>query len=957
MKTTINQIQKVAMETFADLKVDFEELLGISGNMRGLRKFILEILDLQAEEEKYKRVQKELANIKKNFGKSDLSAYDRKKYVAKLLYIHLMGYSFEFGFQQIQNLMVSKNYSEKQIGYAMASLYVTIDQTSNLVTMLIQHLSKEIRNHDSDAFQCLALCLAANIGGREISENLTGDIYNCLRDSRNTPNVKRAACLALCKLVRTKGDQEFFKLDQEKVDMLNNLLSNNDIGVQLSTACLVLVLIPEYPDLMKGVFPTVLTQLGRLFECAVDPSYRYGGNPAPWLVLKYMRILQYKDDWPDEDKSRILKYIDYCLSKASSSTAKGSQKELNSNMILLFEAVNLIMSRRFESDLLKRCADILCGFLDSTMHQNLRYLSIETLSRMVVIDSDVARSLNDLSHRTRLYEIIRDYDDSIRKRTISLLYSVCNRETVDEIVQELLKFLRNAATDAIKADLCIKIAIMAEVYASDPAQFVNVVIDLLTIAGDFCVDDIWYRVVQVVSTVPDLRKYATVTTFQTIKNADHGRLISLAAQLYGDYFDVSDIPPEEAFNVFKVHYDKVDDNCRGCILSCLAKVAARYPQVRQQVLDFISEQRKSPCADIHQRAVEYVYLFSRFGNQPHILLKVFRPSPPFDKKKSSLLKKVLESQEEGTDEKRVAQHAPEPPTQQDQEPAMAIPQAAPQSSSGPGLLDAILGGVNPPGAPAQPTSLIGGDSSFDTTPKTPTDGPNSLLKSLLINDSGLLYEDSNVALHVKFEFRGYFANITFCVQNKTSNLINNVSVNVVPHISLGAQMSAGSQNLQSESIFFYCRVVLRSPYTAFPQVKFVYHLSGSKNDKMLDLPLPVTKFITDFRMEQPAYFERWGSIDDSRLTVTANFPLPRGVDPTQRLHELLSLFKVSEIQMNIPAKNVCGAGALRFESELNVGILVRLYEESPGVGKAEVKVTNHSVTSAVQKVLNTYFSE
>ena len=69
--------------------------------MRGLKNFITECLSCRSKEEEKSRVTKELANIRKHFGGSSLNGYNRKKYTAKLLYIHLLGYSFDFGFQQM----------------------------------------------------------------------------------------------------------------------------------------------------------------------------------------------------------------------------------------------------------------------------------------------------------------------------------------------------------------------------------------------------------------------------------------------------------------------------------------------------------------------------------------------------------------------------------------------------------------------------------------------------------------------------------------------------------------------------------------------------------------------------------------------------------------------------------------------------------------------------------------
>ena len=47
--------------------------------------------------------------------KSDLDAYNKKKYVWKLLYVHLLGYDVEFGHMEAVSLISQPNYSEKSV--------------------------------------------------------------------------------------------------------------------------------------------------------------------------------------------------------------------------------------------------------------------------------------------------------------------------------------------------------------------------------------------------------------------------------------------------------------------------------------------------------------------------------------------------------------------------------------------------------------------------------------------------------------------------------------------------------------------------------------------------------------------------------------------------------------------------------------------------------------------------
>ena len=48
-------------------------------------------------------------------GDEKLSGYHRKKYIAKLLYMYILGYEIDFGHMEAVNLMASQKYSEKHM--------------------------------------------------------------------------------------------------------------------------------------------------------------------------------------------------------------------------------------------------------------------------------------------------------------------------------------------------------------------------------------------------------------------------------------------------------------------------------------------------------------------------------------------------------------------------------------------------------------------------------------------------------------------------------------------------------------------------------------------------------------------------------------------------------------------------------------------------------------------------
>ena len=85
---------------------------------------------------------------------------------------------------------------------------------------------------------------------------------------------------------------------------------------------------------------------------------------------------------------------------------------------------------------------------------------------------------------------------SVRQRAVDLLYAMCDRSNAERIVQEMLGYLE-AADYSIREEMVLKTAILAEKYATDYNWYVDVILQLIRVAGDYVSEEVWHRVIQV----------------------------------------------------------------------------------------------------------------------------------------------------------------------------------------------------------------------------------------------------------------------------------------------------------------------------------------------------------------------------------------------------------------------------------------------------------------------------
>ena len=94
-------------------------------------------------------------------------------------------------------------------------------------------------------------------------------------------------------------------------------------------------------------------------------------------------------------------------------------------------------------------------------------------------------------NQQQIAESLHDPDISIRRRALDLLYGMCDSGNAQDIVRELLDYL--VVSDfAIREELVLKIAILAEKYAPTQRWYIDVVLTMMDKAGDFVSDDIWH---------------------------------------------------------------------------------------------------------------------------------------------------------------------------------------------------------------------------------------------------------------------------------------------------------------------------------------------------------------------------------------------------------------------------------------------------------------------------------
>ncbi|WKY04206.1 hypothetical protein Q1695_005299 [Nippostrongylus brasiliensis] len=882
--------------------------------MRGLAVFISDIRNCKSKEAEMKRINKELANIRSKFkGDKTLDGYQKKKYVCKLLFIFLLGNDIDFGHMEAVNLLSSNKYTEKQIGYLFIS--VLIEQNSDLMKLIVQAIRNDLtsRNpiHVNLALQCIS-----NIGSRDMAEAFSNDLPKLLVSGDTIDFVKQSAALCLLKLFRTAPD---IIQPGEYASRIVHLLNDSHMGVVTSAASLIESLSKKWPDEYKGCVPLAISRLSRIVTATYTDlqDYTYYFVPAPWLCVKLLRLLQnYPPPEDPSNKARLLECLEGVLNKAQDAPKSKKVQHSNAKNAVLFEAIALIIHMDSEANLLVRACNQLGTFL-AHRETNLRYLALESMCLLAT--SEFSHETVKKHQETIINSLKTERDVSVRQRAVDLLYAMCDRTNASEIVSEMLSYLETADY-SIREEMVLKVAILAEKYATDYTWYVDVILKLIRIAGDYVSEEVWYRVIQIVVNREDVQGYAAKTVFEALQRpACHENMVKVGGYILGEFGNLiagdQRSSPQIQFELLHSKFPLCSIATRCLLLTTYVKFCNLFPEIKhiiQQVYQ-IDHNLRNPDAELQQRAVEYLQM-SKVAT-PDVLATILEEMPPFAEKESSLLAKLKKSKPQVEELENVEKEKKNRPN------ATMVKDGAATSS----LVDFSQPGTEGSGSLVD---IFGHPSSGQTdqiSPKTGNMGEeveiankHDYLKFVLKNN-GVLYEDDVIQIGCKLEARTNLARLGMFYGNKTTNPFTDFMPIVSCPGALGVQLQAQAKPIDS---------VVQAGTQVQQLINFVCvqeNRAGQTQlfDKSVYLPVFINKFFEPTEMASEQFFTRWKALGQPSQECQKIFPAKAPMDPALVTQKLVGLGAklLTDVDPN-PDNYVC-AGIIHTQTQ-QIGTLIRL---------------------------------
>ncbi|KAM4050954.1 AP-1 complex subunit gamma-like 2 isoform 2-T2 [Anomaloglossus baeobatrachus] len=575
-----------------------------------LHELIRAIRSVKTQNEEREVIQRECAEIRSSFRDED-SVY-RGRSVAKLLYMHMLGYPAHFGQMECLKLIASPRFTDKRIGYLGAMMLLDERQDAHL---LITNSMKRDLEHSSAVVQGLALCTLACLGSVEMCRDLAGEVEHLLQTSNG--HVKKKAVLCAVHIIRKVPD-----LVEMFIPTSEMLLSEKRHGVFYGAVLLATEICQRHPAAIKGfrkILPLLLQKLRQVMS-GYSPEHAVSGVTDPFLqvrILRLLRVLGHNDESVCDTMSDLLAQVSTC-----------TETQTNAGNAVLYETVLTIVETKSASGLRVLAVNILGRFLLSN-DKNIRFVALTSLQRLVQSDHAAVQR-----HRGTIVECLRQTDTSVNRKALDLCFALVNETNIRVMMKELQRFLQCCSPE-LKEQCTSGIFLCAEKFSPSKRWHIDTIMETLVTAGESVRDDAVSHLIQLISGSSELYGYIVQRLYKAVRrDIVQQPLVQVAAWCIGEYGDLLIIGACDEEEAIQVTEDDVLDVLEGVLqshislpstraytLTAIMKLSTRFNNAVNRIRRVVSIYGCCHDVELQQRAVEYNALFKKYDHMRTAILE------------------------------------------------------------------------------------------------------------------------------------------------------------------------------------------------------------------------------------------------------------------------------------------------------------------------------------------------
>jgi AP-4 complex subunit epsilon-1 len=532
----------------------------------------------------------------------------KKEFLIRLMYVEMLGHDASFGYIKAVEMTASTNLMQKRVGYLTCSL--TLSPTHEFRFMIINQLQRDLQssNHLEVCAALMAVCKLVTV---EMIPAVQPMILELLRHDAEI--VRKKAVMAL---------HRFHQLNPDAVtdigDSLRRTLCDRDPSVMGAALCILHDLAVSNPADYKDLVPSYVSILKQITEHRLPREFDYHRIPAPWIQIRLLKILALLGQADQQTSEGMYEVLHDVMRRADTG--------INVGYAIIYESVRTVTTIYPNSTLLDAAAASISRFISSDNH-NLKYLGVTGLAAIVKDHPRYAAA-----HQMAVIDCLEDPDETLKRKTLDLLYRMTNPVNVEFISDKLTQFLREASDEFLRKELVSRITQCAERYAPSNAWYIQTMTNVFELGGDLVRDEVAHNLLRLIAEGSgedeeqdmELRRDAVETYLDLLERpvlADI--LVCTMGWVLGEYGFLSDTMEleeicERLCELVERPFNQ-EDKTRGYILSAVTKITAQMGHSIDMADAMMNKYKTSRSTDLQQRCFEYLAL----KKNPDLMAEVF----------------------------------------------------------------------------------------------------------------------------------------------------------------------------------------------------------------------------------------------------------------------------------------------------------------------------------------------
>jgi len=239
-------------------------------------------------------------------------------------------------------------------------------------------------------------------------------------------------------------------------------------------------------------------------------------------------------------------------------------------------------------------------------------------------------------HQMVVVDCLEDPDDTLKRKTLDLLFRMTNPQNATVVVDKLTFHMRTSVDTHLRQELVQRITSLAERFAPDNEWYVNTMNTVFELGGDLVPAETAYNLMRLVAEGTgedeekdqEFRRFAVNTYLKLLeKSTLSDILVQVIAWVLGEYARLATVDGYTLEDIIDLLCDCIDRpfedlSTRGYLVNALMKLIGQQNIKSSSVDGIIRNYRSSRLTDLQQRCYE----FEQLRQSPGLMQKVL----PYD---------------------------------------------------------------------------------------------------------------------------------------------------------------------------------------------------------------------------------------------------------------------------------------------------------------------------------------